>query len=328
MDRTEIQTLKYPVFTLEGKVPAVSRGDDSGEVSSLSGEQRSDWLGPSALRLVQGDSSGPVSWQTESSLAESWSTVGDMDPEDSRSLDNLTEERSEDHYSISDMLHLEQDAEEEDEEMLSEEEDGSLAEVEEELQASVMSVLGGERELAELREEELAGQAVLPSSEVSARQQVPQTSDPPPSVERRETWVQEEPAAVSHTTTAPMPMPVWRLEPPSASSTPVPSVPTLAELHSELQYSMQEQLHPPPVLGPGAPQPPDTSQTTSQALLPAAQATQEVLPSTQVVPPEKADAEPATSTSDSELPVLLCAGAALVAVVGIVAYGAMAYCRK
>uniref|UniRef100_A0AAY5JWN7 Bcl-2-like protein 13 n=1 Tax=Esox lucius TaxID=8010 RepID=A0AAY5JWN7_ESOLU len=205
---------KYPVFTLEGKVPAVSRGDDSGEVSSLSGEQRSDWLGPSALRLVQGDSSGPVSWQTESSLAESWSTVGDMDPEDSRSLDNLTEERSEDHYSISDMLHLEQDAEEEDEEMLSEEEDGSLAEVEEELQASVMSVLGGERELAELREEELAGQAVLPSSEVSA-------------------------------------------------------LPTL-----------------------------------------------------------KADAEPATSTSDSELPVLLCAGAALVAVVGIVAYGAMAYCRK
>ncbi|XP_071242167.1 bcl-2-like protein 13 [Salvelinus alpinus] len=323
---------QWPVFSLEGKVPAVSRGDDS-EVSSLSGEQKPDWLGLATLQLSQGDSGGSGPWQTESSLVESWSTMGDMmDPEDTKSLDSsdgvvhLAEERSGNHSSISDMVHLER----EEEEMLAEEEeeDGSLEE-EEELQASVMSVLGGEGELAELREEELDTQELLPSSEVSADQQ--ETMDLMMSV-AEELFVQEEPSEVSHATTVSMPMPVWKLEPPSASSTPVPSIPTLAELHSELQYSMQEQLHPPPVLGPGAPQPPDERQTNSQpessVSLPAAQETQEIPPVTQEVPPEKTEAEPATSLPATELPVLMCGGAAMVAIVGVLAYGAVAYCRK
>nr|XP_046153121.1 bcl-2-like protein 13 [Oncorhynchus gorbuscha] len=256
-----------------------------------------------------------------------------MDTEDTKSLDSsdgvvhLAEERSENHSSISDMVHLER----EEEEMLAEEEeeeDGSLGE-EEELQASVMSVLGGERELAELREEELDTQELLPSSEVSADHQ--ETMDLMMSV-AEELFVQEEPAEVSHATTVSMPMPVWKLEPPSASSTPVPSIPTLSELHSELQYSMQEQLHPPPVLGPGAPQPPDERQTNSQpessVSLHAAQETQEIPPVTQEVPPEKTEAEPATWLPATELPVLLCGGAAMVAIVGVLAYGAVAYCRK
>uniref|UniRef100_A0A673Z8H6 BCL2 like 13 n=1 Tax=Salmo trutta TaxID=8032 RepID=A0A673Z8H6_SALTR len=284
-------------FRLEGKVPAVSRGEDSGEVSSLSGERKPDWLGPAKLQLSQGDSGGSGPWQTESSLAESWSTVGDMmDPENTRSLDSsdgvvhLAEERSENHSSISDMVHLERE-----EEILAEEkEDGSLGE-EEELQTSVMSELS-------------------PSSEVSADHQ--ETMDLMMSV-AEELFVQEEPV---------------ELEPPSASSTPVPSIPTLAELHSELQYSMQEQLHPPPVLGPGAPQPPDQSQTNSQpessVSLPTAQETQEIPPVTQEVPPEKTEAELATSLPATELPVLLCGGAAMVAIVGVLAYGAVAYCRK
>lgn len=311
----------------------MSRGEDSGEVSSLSGEQKPDWLGLATLQLSQGDSGRSGPWQTESSLVESWSTVGDMmDPEDTRSLDSsdgvvhLAEERSENHSSISDMVHLER---EEEEEILAEEkEDGSLGE-EEELQASVMSVLGGEGELAELREEELDTQELSLSSEVSADHQ--ETMDLMMSV-AEELFVQEEPVEVSHATTASMPMPVWKLEPPSASSTPVPSIPTLAELHSELQYSMQEQLHPPPVLGPGAPQPPDESQTNSQpessVSLPAAQETQEIPPVTQEVPPEKTEAELATSLPATELPVLLCGGAAMVAIVGVLAYGAVAYCRK
>lgn len=311
----------------------MSRGEDSGEVSSLSGEQKPDWLGLATLQLSQGDSGRSGPWQTESSLVESWSTVGDMmDSEDTKSLDSsngvvhLAEERSENHSSISDMVHLER---EEEEEILAEEkEDGSLGE-EEELQASVMSVLGGEGELAELREEELDTQELLPSSEVSADHQ--ETMDLMMSV-AEELFVQEEPSEVSHATTVSMPMPVWKLEPPSASSTPVPSIPTLAELHSELQYSMQEQLHPPPVLGPGAPQPPDESQTNSQpessVSLPAAQETQEIPPVTQEVLPEKTEAEPATSLPATELPVLLCGGAAIVAIVGVLAYGAVAYCRK
>uniref|UniRef100_A0A8C7IBC4 Bcl-2-like protein 13 n=1 Tax=Oncorhynchus kisutch TaxID=8019 RepID=A0A8C7IBC4_ONCKI len=289
------QNLISPRFRLEGKVPAVSRGGDSGEVSSLSGEQKPDWLGPAMLQLSQGDSGGSGPWQTESSLAESWSTVGDMmDPEDTKSLDSsdgvahLAEERSENHSSISDMVHLER----EEKILAEEEEDGSLGE-EEELQACVMSVIGGGGDMSEFREEELDTQELLPSSE---------------------------PVEVSH------------LEPPSASSTPVPSIPTLAELHSELQYSMQEQLHPPPVLGPGAPQPPDQSQTNSQpeslASLHTAQETQEIPPVTQEVPPEKTEAELATSLHATELPVLLCGGAAMVAIVGVLAYGAVAYCRK
>uniref|UniRef100_A0A8C7RUX8 Bcl-2-like protein 13 n=1 Tax=Oncorhynchus mykiss TaxID=8022 RepID=A0A8C7RUX8_ONCMY len=245
----------YPIcfhvngWLLEGKVPAVSRGGDSGEVSSLSGEQKPDWLGPATLQLSQGDSGGSGPWQTESSLAESWSTVGDMmDPEDTKSLDSsygvvhLAEERSENHSSISDMVHLER----EEKILAEEEEDGSLGE-EEELQACVMSVLGGGGDMSEFREEELDTQELLPSSEL---------------------FVQEEPVEVSHATTASMPMPVWKLEPPSASSTPVPSIPTLTE------------------------------------------------------------AELATSLHATELPVLLCGGAAMVAIVGVLAYGAVAYCRK
>ncbi|XP_029617207.1 bcl-2-like protein 13 [Salmo trutta] len=252
-----------------------------------------------------------------------------MDPENTRSLDSsdgvvhLAEERSENHSSISDMVHLERE-----EEILAEEkEDGSLGE-EEELQTSVMSVLGG-GDMSEFREEELDTQELSPSSEVSADHQ--ETMDLMMSV-AEELFVQEEPVEVSHATTASMPMPVWKLEPPSASSTPVPSIPTLAELHSELQYSMQEQLHPPPVLGPGAPQPPDQSQTNSQpessVSLPTAQETQEIPPVTQEVPPEKTEAELATSLPATELPVLLCGGAAMVAIVGVLAYGAVAYCRK
>ncbi|XP_029521735.2 bcl-2-like protein 13, partial [Oncorhynchus nerka] len=320
-----------PGFRLEGKVPAVSRGGDSGEVSSLSGEQKPDWLGPATLQLSQGDSGGSGPWQTESSLAESWSTVGDMmDPEDTKSLDSsdgvvhLAEERSENHSSISDMVHLER----EEKILAEEEEDGSLGE-EEELQACVMSVFGGGGDMSEFREEELDTQELLPSSEVSVDHQ--ETMDLMMSV-AEELFVQEEPVELSHATTASMPMPVWKLEPPSASSTPVPSIPTLAELHSELQYSMQEQLHPPPVLGPGAPQPPDQSQTNSQpeslASLHTAQETQEIPPVTQEVPPEKTEAELATSLHATELPVLLCGGAAMVAIVGVLAYGAVAYCRK
>ncbi|XP_020346569.1 bcl-2-like protein 13 [Oncorhynchus kisutch] len=283
------------------------------------------------LQLSQGDSGGSGPWQTESSLAESWSTVGDMmDPEDTKSLDSsdgvahLAEERSENHSSISDMVHLER----EEKILAEEEEDGSLGE-EEELQACVMSVIGGGGDMSEFREEELDTQELLPSSEVSADHQ--ETMDLIMSV-AEELFVQEEPVEVSHATTASMPMPVWKLEPPSASSTPVPSIPTLAELHSELQYSMQEQLHPPPVLGPGAPQPPDQSQTNSQpeslASLHTAQETQEIPPVTQEVPPEKTEAELATSLHATELPVLLCGGAAMVAIVGVLAYGAVAYCRK
>ncbi|KAL0962879.1 hypothetical protein UPYG_G00346670 [Umbra pygmaea] len=322
-----------PAFTLEGKVSAVSRGDDSGVVTSLSGEQKPGWLSPATLQLSQASSSGSVSWQTENSLAESWSTVGDVgDPDDTKSPDHLTEEHSENHSSVSDMVHLERD-EDDDEEILADDEVeerslGEEEEEEEELQASVMSVLGGEREMVELREDELAVHVLPRSSDVASHQHAQQTSDEMMSVGRKSSV--EDPAEVSHATTASMPMPVWKLQPPSASSTPVPSTPTLAEIHSELRYSLQEQLHPPPVLGRGAPQPPETIQTVSQpeSLLLVPKETEGVPPLTQEVQLEKTNAETAISSPDNELSVLLYGGAALVAILGFMAYVAVVYCRK
>lgn len=324
--------MQHPGFILEGKAPVEpSRGDGGGggsEASSLSGEQRPEWLGPNPtmLPLIHEESPGP--WQSESLLAESWSTMGDMDPEDAKSLDSnegavlAGEERSENHSSISDMVHLEREeaemlveVEEEERRRMGEEED-------EELQTSMLSVLGGERELAELRKEEQELQA-------------PETEGLLMSVE--ETRVEKEPTEFMQVV-PPMalpPLPIVKLDPPSTTSTPVSS----ASITSEVVrlYPTQE-LHPPPVLAPMGAEPSEGSQTLGQSKfsetpLPPA----EELPVTESqAAPEKAEkTEPeaivpkaAPPRSFTDLPMLLCGSAALVAVVGVVAYGAVALCRK
>ncbi|XP_078480411.1 bcl-2-like protein 13, partial [Lampetra planeri] len=132
----------------------VAIAEDSNDIYILSGEQHPDQLSPPSSLLCTGDnSSGQSSWQTESlpvSLAghESWAQVSAMDPEDVKSLDSnegvaLAEERSENNSSNSDIVHVER----EEAELL--EEGGEAAAIEE----SMMSVLGTESELAELREE-------------------------------------------------------------------------------------------------------------------------------------------------------------------------------
>ena len=128
--------------------------EDSNDIYILSGEQPPDQLSPPSSLLCTGDnSSEQSSWQTESlpvSLAghESWAQVSAMDPEDVKSLDSnegvaLAEERSENNSSNSDIVHVER----EEAELL--EEGGEVGAIEE----SMMSVLGTESELAELREE-------------------------------------------------------------------------------------------------------------------------------------------------------------------------------
>ncbi|KAM4618950.1 bcl-2-like protein 13 isoform 1-T2 [Polymixia lowei] len=130
--------------------------EDSNDIYILSGEQHSDQLSPpSSLLCTEDNGSGHGSWQTESlpvSLAghESWAQVSMMDPEDVKSLDSnegvaLAEERSENNSSNSDIVHVER----EEAELL--EEGGEVGEPE--LQDSMMSVLGTESELAELRAE-------------------------------------------------------------------------------------------------------------------------------------------------------------------------------
>lgn len=143
------------IFTLVSEEErGVTIAEDSNDIYILSGEQHPDQLSPPSSLLCTGDtSSEQSSWQTESlpvSLAghESWAQVGVMDPEDVKSLDSnegaaLAEERSENNSSNSDIVHVER----EEVELL--EESGEVTAIEE----SMMSVLGTESELAELREE-------------------------------------------------------------------------------------------------------------------------------------------------------------------------------
>ncbi|XP_067359071.1 bcl-2-like protein 13 isoform X1 [Channa argus] len=128
--------------------------EDSNDIYILSGEQHSDQLSTPSSLLCTGDtSSEQSSWQTESlpvSLVghESWAQVSAMDPEEVKSLDSnegvaMAEERSENNSSNSDIVHVER----EEAELL--EEGCEVAAIGE----SMMSVLGTETELAELREE-------------------------------------------------------------------------------------------------------------------------------------------------------------------------------
>ncbi|GLD48358.1 bcl-2-like protein 13 isoform X1 [Lates japonicus] len=222
---------QQPAVTLEGKAPVeTSRGDGGGEAGSLSPS-------PAALPLTQAENAGP--WQSESLLAESWSTMGDVDPEDTKSLDSsdgAVLAGEENHSSNSDMVHLER----EEVEMLEEAEKEARRteeeeEEDEELQTSVLSVLGSERELVELREEEQDLQA-------------PETEELLVSAE--EPYVEKEPTEFRQVV-PPMalpPLPIVRLDPPSTTSTPVPSTTTS---EAEELYSIQG-LHPPSILTPMA----------------------------------------------------------------------------
>lgn len=132
----------------------VTIAEDSNDIYILSGDQDHDQISPPSSLLCTGDnSSEQSSWQTESlpvSLAghESWAQVGAMDPEDIKSLDSnegvaLVEERSENNSSNSDIVHVER----EEAELLEEGSEGGV------IEESMMSVLGTDSELAELREE-------------------------------------------------------------------------------------------------------------------------------------------------------------------------------
>ncbi|TDG96593.1 hypothetical protein EPR50_G00230270 [Perca flavescens] len=300
-----------PVFILEGKAPVESsRGDGGGgEAGSLS-------PGPAALPLTQAEIPGP--WQSESLLAESWSTMGDMDPEDTKSLDSNDEVvlgGEENHSFNSDMVHLEREEAELLEE--AEKEEGARRteeEEDEELQTSVLSVLGGERELSELREEEQDLYA-------------PETEELLVSAE--EPYVEKKPAEFMQVV-PPMalpPLPIVRLDPPSTTSTPVPS--TTASEAEEL-FSTQG-LHPPSILARMAEEP--SSESLEQlkfSQIPLSDVEEHSAKACQEAPEKPEPPKPSAPKTPKPLSSteLLCGGAALVAVVGVVAYGAVAYCRK
>ncbi|KAG9334446.1 hypothetical protein JZ751_007643 [Albula glossodonta] len=310
------------VFSLEEEEDTgVVIAEDSNDIYILSGEQP-DQLSPPASLLGVGDSSGPSSWQTESlpvSLAghESWAQV--MDPEDAKSLDSsdgaaLAEERSENNSSNSDIVHVER----EEAELL---EASGEAAVEPELQESVLSVLGSESELAELR----AG--------------TPPPLEPEPVVEAppvEEPVLQEAPVHTSLAAEMEAPTPAA----PAAVSEPEPPAPVEAPETSESTPPSQELPPPPqpepepePLVAPAEPAPP--------AVEPQPEVVEEPTPvptdappveEPPIAPPEETPAQTEPESPEappsSELPVLLYGGAALVAIAAVVAYGAMAYRKK
>nr|XP_046234618.1 bcl-2-like protein 13 [Scatophagus argus] len=250
--------------------------------------------------------------------------MGDVDPEDTKSIDSSNGAAlagEENHSSNSDMVHLErEEAEmlEEAEKEAAEEERVRRTEEEEEedeeLQTSVLSVLGGERELVELREEEEEQDLHAPETEELL-------------VSAEEPHMEREPAEFRQVV-PPMalpPLPIVRLDPPSTTSTPVPST-TTSEV--EELYSAQGLL-PPSILAPMAAEPPTESlELLKFSQIPLSDVEEHSSEASQAAP-EKLEPEASQKTakplSSTEL---LCGGAALVAIVGVVAYGAVAYCRK
>ncbi|MEQ2299430.1 hypothetical protein AMECASPLE_015086 [Ameca splendens] len=288
------QRTEQSAFILEGKVPVEpSRGDGGG----MEARSRS----PASLPLTQAESSRP--WHSESLLAESWSIMGDIDPEDTKSLDSNDGPvlaGDENNSSNSDMVHLEQ----EEADMLEETEGRRWRkedEEDEELQANVLSMLGVERELAgqELKApeaKELLVSAEEPRMERELRQVVPPMALPL--------------------------LPILKLDPPSTTSTPVPST-TASEIDEH--YSTQG-LHPPSILSPKAPELQGESCEEKFSQISLQDDGQHSVKAEALKRLEPKPGAPKTKSLSSF--ELLFGGAALVAVVGVVAYGAVVYCKK
>ncbi|KAM6946128.1 bcl-2-like protein 13 [Aplochiton taeniatus] len=341
------------VFSLEEEDDdqGVIIAEDSNDIYILSGEQHSDHLSPPSSLLCTGDnggSSGPGSWQTESllpaSLAahESWAQVAMTDPEDVKSLDSnegvvaLTEERSDNNSSNSDIVHVEREEAE-----LMDEGEGGGGEEEEgtELQDSMMSVLGTESELAELRAElrEAApyagstGPASLVSLEepVAAETPVSQTSAEPSSVA-------SEPPALPKAEEAEPPVPFPALEP-DPEPAPAPVEAPLEEPRAPAEPAPEpKSVHViEPDAQPAAPEPPQTEEPQPEAAetvaepegVPLLAAPPLVAPEGPITPTGEPPV-PTAPEAESELPVLLYGGAALVALAAMLAYGALTYRRK
>ncbi|XP_026167880.1 bcl-2-like protein 13 [Mastacembelus armatus] len=339
------------IFRLESEEErGVTIAEDSNDIYILSGEQHPDQLSPQSSLVCTGDnSSEQSSWQTESlpvSLAghESWAQVGAMDHEDVKSLESndgiaLAEDRSENNSSNSDIVHVER----EDAELL--EEGSEVAATEE----SMMSVLGTESDLAELREEfkEQIPQIdpTAPASLISLEEAI--VIDTPPSLSAEPSLITSEPELPLPATESTAPPPaepepaapftVPAVEPqpesepePAAATAPVPAEVASPFLSKETQSTPAEseaisepgqepeQPEPDAVL----PQPkPDTVAEPAQAQLAAPMASE----AAEEVPAEE---PPVSPESASELTVLLYGGVMLMVLATVMAYAFVRYRRK
>lgn len=323
--------------------------EDSNDIYILSGEQHPDQLSPPSSLLCTGDnSSEQSSWQTESlpvSLAghESWAQVGGMDPEDVKSLDSnegmaMAEERSENNSSNSDIVHVER----EEAELL--EEGGEVGAIDE----SMMSVLGTESELAELREEfrdqtppvpvSAEADPTAPASLLSLEEPVvietPAVLSAKPSLASSELELlppaPEAAATPPSEPEPPVPLSVPAVEPesePEPAAAPVPAEvapPSLAkeapaELEATSEPAPEPEQEPEPVAVPPQPEPETVAEPE------ALQAAPPVLEAPAEAPAEETPVQP---ESASELQALLYGGAALVVLAAVIVYSVISYRRK
>lgn len=322
--------------------------EDSNDIYILSGDQHPDQLSPPSSLLCTGEnSSEQSSWQTESlpvSLAghESWAQVGVMDPEDVKSLDSnegmaLAEERSENNSSNSDIVHVER----EEAELL--EEGGEVGAIEE----SMMSVLGTESELAELREEFkdqtppvpmsseadsttpasllsleepvviespaiLSAESSLISSEPELVTSLPEAAAPPPSEP-------EPPAPLSVPAVEPEPEPEPAATPAPVPAEVAPQSQAPADPDATSEPAPEPEQEPDPVAVPPQLEPETVAEP--EALL----AAPPVLEAPVDAPAEEPPLQPEPA---SELPVLLYGSAAVAVLAAVIAYGVISYRRK
>ncbi|XP_029008733.1 bcl-2-like protein 13 isoform X2 [Betta splendens] len=259
------------VFTL---VSEEERGEaiaeDSNDIYILSGEPHPEPLSPPSSLLCTGDTSSEhSSWQTESlpvSLAghESWAQVGAMDPEDVKSLDSndgvaLAEERSENNSSNSDIVHVER----EEAELL--DEGGEVAAIDE----SMMSVLGTESELAELRKEFRDQTPPIPASaEVDSAEPTSLISLEEPVVIETPGSLSAEPSLVSLEPELPPLAPEAAASPPAEPESAAPSAAPAVELEPEPELLAATFPVPPEVSPPSlandTPTPPAEPESTSE----------------------------------------------------------------
>uniref|UniRef100_A0A1A7XKW5 BCL2-like 13 (Apoptosis facilitator) n=1 Tax=Iconisemion striatum TaxID=60296 RepID=A0A1A7XKW5_9TELE len=259
--------------------------EDSNDICIIPEEQHLDQPSPLSSLLCTADSSEQSSWQTESlpvSLAghESWAQVGAMDPEDVKSLDSnegvaLAEERSENNSSNSDIVHVER----EEAELL--EEGGEVGVTEE----SMISVLGTESELAELRAEfedqtsgisaptgpDLTAPASLVSLEPAVVLETPVSlSEEPSLISSEPELLPPVPEPADRELSAPLFVPAVEPEPePVPPEIEIPAIanknvaaPAEPEARSEPMPELEQEMEPVPV--PQQPEP-DTTETAPPA---------------------------------------------------------------
>ncbi|KAK1887272.1 Bcl-2-like protein 13 [Dissostichus eleginoides] len=337
LDNERIQS-SGEVFSLESEDErGVIIAEDSNDIYILSGDQHPDHLSPPSSLLCTGEiSSGQSSWQTESlpaSLAghESWAQVSAMDPEDVKSLDSnegaaaLAEERSENNSSNSDIVHVER----EDAELL--EEGGDVAAIDE----SMMSILGTESDMAELREEfrgqtppvteSADGDSTAPASLLSLEE--PVVIETPASLSAEPSIISLEPELPPPVTEAPppsepeAPLSVPEPEPePEPEAAPVPAEVAPPSPAKETPLAQAEhEAEPEPVALPPQPEteaPPAEPLVLEDALVPVEAPVEET--------PEQPEPE---AEPEAELSLLLYGGAALV-LAAAVAYSFISYRRK